>query len=90
VAVKKFLDQEFYGDALAEFRCEVCEHFMILIFHKLNVILLLLFPLVVPESFDNSLLIGEDYAPASSSKYCTLYGCSNTASTLVHCIRIPS
>jgi hypothetical protein len=24
VAVKKFLDQEFYGDALDEFRCEVC------------------------------------------------------------------
>lgn len=25
VAVKKFLDQEFYGDALEEFRCEVGE-----------------------------------------------------------------
>jgi hypothetical protein len=24
VAVKKFLDQEFYGDALDEFRSEVC------------------------------------------------------------------
>lgn len=44
-------------------------------------------PLLIQISFH---LIGEDYASAPSSKYCSLYGCSNTASTLIYCIRISS
>ena len=55
-----------------------------LVYHLIS---LLLKPLLIQISFH---LIGEDYASAPSSKYCSLYGCSNTASTLIYCIRISS
>lgn len=92
VAVKKFLDQEFYGDALDEFRCEVGERicfwypqvFVECCFFISNTAPLLQHLIIQILSF----LIGEDYAPSSASKYRALYGCSNTAPKFVHCIRI--
>jgi hypothetical protein len=92
VAVKKFLDQEFYGDALDEFRCEVGEEFAFDT-HKFLLNAAFLFQIQLPLLQYLliqilSFLIGEDYAPSSTSKYCALYGCSNKAPKFVHCIRI--